>query len=301
MHGDKLAKKRNGFPRQRLPRGSSRMHRRHEPQTHISQDLDLDLHDTSPSLQLRFEFLSRHEGGSISLAPADVFRSCDNGPRWASPTERSTRECIRQADRSISHNPARDRTPITFGPNAAALPRISARTLISLMHHLKASLSLARHAGICGDPPIAFRPRCVSAPASETVSDGGRRGLLKKRPLVENGDRTAPWSRADHRGVLVSHSRRSAYGWTPCARARWCACDRRSCAVRGDPLALVGHLHSTCDEPHLALGADEAVRNDAAMRLNLNVPIDADRADPPLGKRKGSRANLERQPIDLPR
>ncbi|WP_164719175.1 hypothetical protein, partial [Bradyrhizobium sp. LVM 105] len=67
-------------------------------------------------------------------------------------------------------------TPITSRPNAADLPRISARTLIPLMQHLSASLSLLDEKVIRDDPPTASRSRCVSTPAdvgkSTWPSDG---------------------------------------------------------------------------------------------------------------------------------
>ncbi|MGY2933184.1 hypothetical protein ACVWZ6_002786 [Bradyrhizobium sp. GM6.1] len=52
---------------------------------------------------------------------------------------------------------------ITSGPNAADLRRISARTLIPLMQHLSASLSLLDEKVIRDDPPtasgrVAYRP-----------------------------------------------------------------------------------------------------------------------------------------------
>ncbi|MDF0582070.1 hypothetical protein [Bradyrhizobium yuanmingense] len=56
-------------------------------------------------------------------------------------------------------------TPITPHPNAADLPRISARTLIPLMQHLSASLGLLDEKVIRDDPPTASRSRCVSTAA----------------------------------------------------------------------------------------------------------------------------------------
>ena len=50
---------------------------------------------------------------------------------------------------------------IASGLAAADLPRISARTLIPLMHHLSASLSLLDETVIRDDPPTALRSRCV--------------------------------------------------------------------------------------------------------------------------------------------
>ena len=56
-------------------------------------------------------------------------------------------------------------TLITSRLNAADLPRISARTLIPLMQHLSANLSLLDEKVIRDDPPAASRSRCVSTPA----------------------------------------------------------------------------------------------------------------------------------------
>ncbi|WP_247305658.1 MULTISPECIES: hypothetical protein [unclassified Bradyrhizobium] len=56
-------------------------------------------------------------------------------------------------------------TLITSRLNAADLPRISARTLILLMQHLSASLSLLDEKVIRDDPPTASRSRCVSTTA----------------------------------------------------------------------------------------------------------------------------------------
>jgi hypothetical protein len=67
-------------------------------------------------------------------------------------------------------------TPITSHPNAADLPRISARTLIPLMQYLGASLSLLDEKVIRDDPSTASRSSCVSTAAdvgkSTRPSDG---------------------------------------------------------------------------------------------------------------------------------
>lgn len=67
-------------------------------------------------------------------------------------------------------------TSIASRPNRADLPRISVRTLIPLMQHLRASLSLLDEKVIRDDPPTTPRSRCVSTPAhvgkSTRPSDG---------------------------------------------------------------------------------------------------------------------------------
>src|ERR1700730_984633 len=54
--------------------------------------------------------------------------------------------------------------------------------------------------------------------------------------------------------------------------------------MRGDPLTLVENLNGAGGEADLDFGADEAMRNAVVMRLDLDVIVDADPADPPLGK-----------------
>jgi len=80
--------------------------------------------------------------------------------------------------------------PITSCPNAADLPRISARTLIPLMQHLSASLDLLDEKVIRDAPPTTSRSRCVSTPAdvgkATRPSDGWH-----SAPVAESVDRDA--------------------------------------------------------------------------------------------------------------
>lgn len=70
--------------------------------------------------------------------------------------------------------------------------------------------------------------------------------------------------------------------------------------MRGDPLALVENLDGARGEAHLDLGADEAMRDAVTMRLDLDVIVDADPADPPLGEHvRALRQGLECRPVDL--
>ncbi len=82
------------------------------------------------------------------------------------------------------------KSPITSRPNAADLPRISARTLIPLMQHLSANLNLLDEKVIRDDPPTASRSRCLSTPAdvgkSTRPSDGRR-----SAPVAQSVDRDA--------------------------------------------------------------------------------------------------------------
>ena len=81
-------------------------------------------------------------------------------------------------------------TPTISCPNAADLPRISARTLIPLMQHLRANLSLLDEKVIRDEPSTPPRSRCVSTPAdvgkSTRPSDGWH-----SAPVAESVDRDA--------------------------------------------------------------------------------------------------------------
>jgi len=98
-------------------------------------------------------------------------------------------------------------TPITSGPNAADVPRISARTLIPLMQHLGASLGLLDEKVIRDDPPTASGSRCVSTPAdlgkSTRPSTIGRHSA----PVAESVDRDAnPDCSSDRRADAANAS-----------------------------------------------------------------------------------------------
>src|SRR5207237_3509173 len=87
---------------------------------------------------------------------------------------------------------------------------------------------------------------------------------------------------------------------TACDRRRWCAGDCRWSAGRGDPLALEKDLDGARRQPDLDLAAGEAVGDAIEVRLDLDVVIDADPAQPPFGKGIGlARQRLEMRPIEF--
>ena len=70
--------------------------------------------------------------------------------------------------------------------------------------------------------------------------------------------------------------------------------------VRGDPLALQEDLDRPGGQPHLDLGAGEAMRNAVIMGGDLDVIIDADAAVAPFRELVGlGRQGLQRRTIDL--
>ena len=97
------------------------------------------------------------------------------------------------------------KTPITSGPNAADLPRISARTLIPLMQHLSASLSLLDEKVIRDDPPTASRSRCVSTPADVGKSTGPSDGR-HSASVAESVARDASPDRSNRRHAAAANA-----------------------------------------------------------------------------------------------
>ena len=81
---------------------------------------------------------------------------------------------------------------IAPGPKAAGLPRISARTLIPLMQHLAANLTLLAEEVIRDGPSNPSRSRCVSVTADS--------GTLAA-PLAEPASRSAIADRPDNRNA----------------------------------------------------------------------------------------------------
>jgi hypothetical protein len=97
-------------------------------------------------------------------------------------------------------------TAITSRPDAADLPLISARTLIPLMQHLSASLSLLDEKVIRDGPPTASRSRCVSTPAdvSKSTRPSDR---WHSAPVAESVDRdTNPDCSNDRRADAANAS-----------------------------------------------------------------------------------------------
>ena len=95
-------------------------------------------------------------------------------------------------------------TSIAFRPNAADLPRISVRTLIPLMQHLSASLSLLDEKVIRDDPPTASRSRCVSTPADvgNSTWPSGRHSA----PVAESVDHDANPDRSNPRRAAAANA-----------------------------------------------------------------------------------------------
>ena len=79
---------------------------------------------------------------------------------------------------------------LTSSPKGPDLPRISVRTLIPLMQHLSASLSLLDEKVIRDDPPTVSRSRCVSTPADVSKSTRPSDGW-HSAPVAESVDRDA--------------------------------------------------------------------------------------------------------------
>jgi hypothetical protein len=79
------------------------------------------------------------------------------------------------------------------GPKAAGLPRISARTLIPLMQHLTANLTLFAEEVIRDGPSNLSRSRCVSVTA-----DSGTLAAPLAEPVRRGANADRPDSRRTH-------------------------------------------------------------------------------------------------------
>lgn len=102
--------------------------------------------------------------------------------------------------------------------------------------------------------------------------------LLRMRPLVENEIAQRHGRGPDRRGILPDPLDGPA-GVAPMAGRHVLGHGgvlviAAHALMRGDPLALVEDLHSMCGEPHLDLGADEAVRNAVVVICDIDVIID---------------------------
>src|SRR5436305_4867696 len=70
--------------------------------------------------------------------------------------------------------------------------------------------------------------------------------------------------------------------------------------MSGDPLALQKDLDGSRGQPHLDLAAGKAIRHAVEMTLELDMVVDADPTQTPLGKGIGlGRQRVEVGPIEL--
>ncbi|MCA6105541.1 hypothetical protein J6525_45760 [Bradyrhizobium sp. WSM 4400] len=135
-------------------------------------------------------------------------------------------------------------------------------------------------------------------------AEASAEALLGVRPLIEDQVAQRRGGRPD-RGGLLANALDGPAGVAPMTgrhvfRHGGVLVVAAHALMRGDPLALVENLDGAGGEAHLDLGADEAMRDAVVMRLDLDVIVDADPADPPLGEHVGAlRQVLERRPVDL--
>src|SRR5579883_189454 len=135
-------------------------------------------------------------------------------------------------------------------------------------------------------------------------AEAGAEALLRVRALVEDEVAQRAGRRADRGGVLAD-ARDGPAGVAAMAR---CHVLRHGgvlviaahALMGGDPLALVEDLDGAGGEPHLDLGAHEAMRDAVVMLLDLDVIVEAHAPDAPLGEHVGARRQrLECRPVDL--
>lgn len=135
-------------------------------------------------------------------------------------------------------------------------------------------------------------------------AETGAESLLGVRALVEDQVAQRRGGRPD-RGSILADALDGPAGVAPMAgghvlRHGGVLVVAAHALMRGDPLAPVENLDGAGREADLDLGANEAMRDAVVMRLDLDVIVDADPADPPLGEHVGAlRQGLECRPVDL--
>ena len=117
----------------------------------------------------------------------------------------------------------------------------------------------------------------------------GRRGSPARGAAGSPGSGRRAWRwpgrwRPPRAGCARWSSRHSADASSACARARWCAGRGTTAAqMRGDALALVEDLDGARGQARLDLLADEAVRHGVVVALDVDVVVERDAAQAPLG------------------
>ena len=134
-------------------------------------------------------------------------------------------------------------------------------------------------------------------------AEAGAKAVFRMRAFIEDQLAKRRGGRPDRGGVLADALDGPA-GVAPMTgghvpRHRRVLVVAAHALMRGDPFTLVEDLDSAGGEAHLDLGADEAMRDAVVMRLDLDVIVDANPADPPLGEHvRALRQDLERWPIN---
>src|SRR6202047_3325989 len=149
-----------------------------------------------------------------------------------------------------------------------------------------------------------FEPLLPVGSGEPDDAETGAEALFGMRAFIEDQVAQRRGGRPDHGGILADALDGPA-GVAPMTGCHVLRYGRVLVVaahplMRGDPLTLVENLDGAGSEAHLDLGADEAMRDAVVMRLDLDVIVDADPADPPLGAHvRGLRQGLECRPVDL--
>src|SRR5581483_7517851 len=115
-------------------------------------------------------------------------------------------------------------------------------------------------------------------------AEAGAEALLGMRALIEDQVAQRGGGRPD-RGCILADALDGPAGVAPMTGGHVFRHGRglvvaAVALMRRDPLALVENLDGAGGDAHLVLGAGEAMRDAVVMRLDLEVIVDADPADP---------------------
>src|SRR5271154_1853674 len=135
-------------------------------------------------------------------------------------------------------------------------------------------------------------------------AEAGSEALFGMGPALQDqlAQRSSSWT---NRSGLAANALHCPVGITPMARRHVLAGGgvpmvAAGPQMSGNPLALEKDLNSARRQPHLDLAAGKAVGDAVEMALELDMVVDADPADPPLGKAiRLRRQRLEFGPVQL--
>ena len=146
---------------------------------------------------------------------------------------------------------------------------------------------VGQHADLDGAAADRLGPSRIDAAKQPQHAEAGAKPLFRMRPARQHGQDQRLGVRADvarlARQTARASIRHSAGARSACDRAGCRAADRRSAAHGRDALAAVEHLDGARRGAGVDLLADQRVRHRVEETLDLDMVVDADAGEVPLG------------------
>src|SRR2546423_12724892 len=187
-------------------------------------------------------------------------------------------------------------------------PTIGRRPLRSLAIELVvedgASRAVGQRADLDRPRGGSFEAIGAERPHQAHNAEAGTEALFGMRPALQDQLAQRRGGRADRSGLAANALDRPV-SVTPMARRHVlgdCGVPMVAAGAQmsSDPLTLQKDLNSARRQPHLDLAAGKAVRNAVEMALELDMVVDADPTNAPLGKAIGlRRQRVEVGPFEL--